>query len=476
MPHLVAQKADSGLGMKDLLATAWYLRRQGAQATELAPIIVERAERACAHADVRRALPLRWKRPATAAAAAFLLAAALLVVRVGILRTFELQAPLLAVHFDTLTGAPVPPRPQPRPPLKKMHLPGFRLDESPAAFDEERFPADALRTADARDPSSPASPESLRHTSAARSRPHDEAEQTGEDSSADPASQEPDNAPEGADEAAPRPDKAPPQKQDSLLERMRDALASLMDKFKLELPPGDGTRTASQNSVKQESARREKGQPQPGRKGEKAQEGELQSGQQQAADSAQQGKSEEAGRPDASSPNEKSGVGREEGRKELELAEQLEAMGKLDELIGKRAQNVQGEVMVEVTHSKNPSLRTPLQPATGNRVDAGTELGRDEVPLHLQPYVQRYYEQVRAAPQPAAGSPERRRRQQQRTQTGAATRRTGAERRADTRCPDVSRPAALRRSAPPTRTALQVLPAWPDSRSCPPPGSAAVRH
>lgn len=393
--YAVAQKADAGLGMRDLLATAWYLRREPGPAGALAPLVEGRAEQLCAGADVCRAIPLRWSRSATAAVAAFALAAALFVARVGILRTFQLQAPLVAVHFDTLTGAPVPPRPQPSPGPKRLDLPGFRQEENVAAPDQEPFPLEALRTADAQDPSALPSPPSVRQTFSARSRAQGEPEPNGEDSSGDPAGREPDGAPEASADASARPDKAPPRKQDSLLDRMRDALASLMDRFRLELPPGDGTRTASEPSPKQETARREKGQPQPGRTGEQGQEGELQSGQQQAADSTRQAKSDQAGRPDASSPNEKSGVGREEGRKELELAEQLEAMGKLDELIGKRAQNIQGEVMVEVAHSKNPSPRTPLQPVTGSRADARAELGRDEVPLHLQPYVRRYYEQVR---------------------------------------------------------------------------------
>jgi len=76
-------------------------------------------------------------------------------------------------------------------------------------------------------------------------------------------------------------------------------------------------------------------------------------------------------------------------------------MGKLDELLGKRSQNVQGEVMVEVTNSRNQQLRTPFTGKTGARTDAGSELGRDEVPLHLQDYVQRYYEQVRRTAPPA---------------------------------------------------------------------------
>lgn len=394
-PYCVAQAADRGLAMRDLLATAWYLRRQGVATSALVSVIEERAESACAGADIRRAVPLwRWNRPAMAAAGAFALAAALFVLRVGILRGFELRAPLVAVRFDPLTGAPMPPKPQPRTPAKKLDLPGFRVEENSSALEEDAFPAEALRTVDAQNVAAPA-PEGLRQAASGRARTQGETGADRETSPLDADSAEPQNAsgnPGGSRSAQER--TSPPPKSDSLLDRMRDALANLMDKFKLELPPGDGSRTTAQNQARKESSQRERGQPQPGRKGEPGREGEMQSGQQQAADSSQPAKSEQAGRPDASSPNEKSGVGREEGRKELQLAEQLEAMGKLDELIGKRAQNVQGEVMVEVTHSKNQSLRTPFVDRSGNRTDAGTELGRDEVPLSLQPYVQRYYEQV----------------------------------------------------------------------------------
>jgi hypothetical protein len=313
------------------------------------------------------------------------------------LRTFDLRAPLVAVQFDTLTGAPLPPKPPPRTPARKLDLPGFRLEDNSPAEEELPLPPEALRSIDSREPAAP-SPESLRKTASGRSRSADEAAENA-DQAADAADSSDPNQDSGEDSAnGNRQNSPPPQKQDSLLDKMRDALASLMDKFKLELPPGDGSRAAAQNSSRKDSTGREKSRPQPGKKGEPGQEGELQSGRQQAADSSQQAKSDQAGRPDASSQNEKSGVGREEGRKELELAEQLEAMGKLDELIGKRAQNVQGEIMVEVTHSKNQSLRTPFVQRTGNRTDSGSELNRDEVPLHLQPYVQRYYEQVRKAP------------------------------------------------------------------------------
>jgi hypothetical protein len=53
--------------------------------------------------------------------------------------------------------------------------------------------------------------------------------------------------------------------------------------------------------------------------------------------------------------------------------------------------------MVEVTKSKNQSLRTPILDKAATHVESGGEVSRDDVPLHLQEYVQRYYERVRKA-------------------------------------------------------------------------------
>lgn len=400
--YSAAQRADRRLGFRDLLATAWHLRHgAGNTATAFAPLVEQKAAEACANADLRRALPLEWSRAAVAAAASLSLLLALFLLRVGLLRTFDLRPPLVAVHFDTLTGAPVPPATPRRPPAKPLDLPGFTLEESQAgALDEEQTPMEALRSPDSGDSSLPGRQGDRSNT--ARMQTPGQTSESGQEQAAEENSGD---AGESSQEAGDRQNgKDSPQRQqpqDSLLDKMRDALASLMDKLKLELPPGDGTRTSQQNA-KKEAARQEKGRPQPGKKGEQGQEGDMLSGNQQAqSDASQQAKSEQAGNPDAASQNEKSGVGKEEGRKELQAAEELEAMGKLDELLGKRSQNVQGEVMVEVTNSRNQQLRTPFTGKTGARTDAGSELGRDEVPLHLQDYVQRYYEQVRRTAPPA---------------------------------------------------------------------------
>lgn len=396
--YAVARRADAGLGLKDLLATAWHLRRNKRPSPGVfEPLVEQKASEACRTADVRAAMPFRWNRSATLAAASLCLALAMLAIRIGVLRSFDLRPPLVIVQFDTLTGAPLPPERPRTPPARKLDLPGFQLEETSAgARDEEQLRSEALRSIDSGDSSLP-SPQGARRdasrppSSTARPAPGEDRSEEGD--SGGPADNSADAGGRNANDSPPR-----QQPRDSLLDKMRDALASLMDKLKLEMPPGDGS-NASKQGAKQEAARRENGRPQPGKKGEQSGEGDMLSSQQQAAaDSSRQAKSEQGGRPDASSQNEKSGIGKEEGRKELQQAEDLQAMGKLDELIGKRAQNVQGEVMVEVTSSKNPLLKTPYADQTAPRGDLGSELGRDEVPLHLQDYVQRYYEQIRRIP------------------------------------------------------------------------------
>jgi hypothetical protein len=394
--YRAAQKADAALGLQDLLATAWYLRRSSREPlSTLAPIVEQRAEQACLDADLRQALPFRWSRSAVFAAASLAVLLGVLALRVGLLRSFDLRPPLVTVQFDTLTGAPVPPERPPRKAANKLDLPGFSLEETYAgAPDEEQLPAEALRTVDAGESAAsfPQGSQQARRSALANGETLPPGAERPEESGAADA-EEGQAADPGSSAAKDAPPSQPPQ--DSLLDKMRDALASLMEKFKIETPPAESSSTSKQGS-KQESARREKGRPQPGKKGEQSGEGEMLSSQQQAAaDSAAQSKSEQSGRPDPSSQNEKSGIGKEEGRKELQEAEDLQAMGKLDELIGRRSRNVQGEVMVEVVNSKNQQLKTPWADRMGPRGDSGGELGRDEVPLHLQDYVQRYYEQIR---------------------------------------------------------------------------------
>jgi hypothetical protein len=93
-------------------------------------------------------------------------------------------------------------------------------------------------------------------------------------------------------------------------------------------------------------------------------------------------------------------VGSQDGAKDLKAAEQLKAMGKLSEIIGKRSATVTGETTIEV-QSGDQQLRTAYSNKTAAHGEADSDVSRDEIPVALQPYVQQYFEQVRKSSQPA---------------------------------------------------------------------------
>ena len=87
-------------------------------------------------------------------------------------------------------------------------------------------------------------------------------------------------------------------------------------------------------------------------------------------------------------------MGSQDGEKKIRQAEQLAAMGKISEIIGKRAATVTGEATVEVK-STSQQIRTPYAQRGVQHSQGGAEINRDEVPVALQAYVERYFEHVR---------------------------------------------------------------------------------
>jgi hypothetical protein len=75
-------------------------------------------------------------------------------------------------------------------------------------------------------------------------------------------------------------------------------------------------------------------------------------------------------------------------------------MGKISEVLGKRSATVTGEMMIEVDTTKQ-TLKTPWADRQAGHTEAGGEIHRDEVPLIFQPFVERYFEEIRKTP-PAA--------------------------------------------------------------------------
>ena len=398
-----AQRLDSILGLGDLLSSAWHAARRAPQALFAAPLI-DQAESAARLADPAPALRWRWPRASIWTGAAALLVVALFGLRYGLLRTLDLRASLVPVVFDTLTGqaaASVPKKP-PAPP--KLPQP-YDIGVSALPDSVEKLPGDEMLKdyevagqTDSGKPTNAMSPYQNSARSPGRAdAPEDPNENVnlpagvkGESSGANDRKS---SDAKGQRKPAPR----PPEQPNSLLDKMRDALASLMEKLKLNGASGENPQNTAQLD----------GQKQPGQRapGEKRNPGKPQQGDpngeqsQDQADSSQAGQNSQtdsAVQPGAD--QQRSGIGKQDGNKNTELEKEAEAMGKLSELIGKRSLNLQGEMTVEVENTSNPQLRTPYLNRNAAHADAGGDLSRDEVPLRHQDFVRRYYEKIRSQP------------------------------------------------------------------------------
>lgn len=413
--YRTAQRLDNALGSHDTISTAYhYAADPPARIPD--PVFLselnERADSAARGLDAATVLPLRRPRAAVPLLLLTVVAAGVFALRYGILETLDLRAPLAKVSFDTLTGVPTPPpqkRGAPRPNVPQpeaLFLPEAErasVEESELAQEEmlRQFEADSNTAG-----RSGAGKDGRKSEAGAEGDEGEEDAEDGEDSSGNDPNRPPGAGdPRRAQNEGPPPAKTP-EKDSSLLDKMRDALANLMEKMKIEPQGADQQQMASNKKAggqsgegqKKQSDRGSPAKGQPDAQGDPNDaQGDPDADSQQAQDSSSPGQKS----TDSPSPDQKSGVGQQDGRKDTELAEHAEAMGKLTELLGKRSQNLQGEIMVEVTNSRNQQARTPFEQRQAARGEGG-DSARDEVPLHLQPYIQQFYEQVRRAPPPAA--------------------------------------------------------------------------
>ena len=186
---------------------------------------------------------------------------------------------------------------------------------------------------------------------------------------------------------------------------MSNLLASMRPQNSANQPtPGQSGPQKSQQAKGDQKGAMGQGQKKGGEQSSDSQDG-------QASDDADSGKSAEGkssgkSSDEQASHNPGSGIGSQDGAKDAKLAEQLAAMGKISEIIGKRSANVTGEVTIEVNSSKQ-QLKTPYSESKAAHGESGGEINRDEVPVVFQQYVQQYFEQVRkqAAPAKAGSKP-----------------------------------------------------------------------
>jgi hypothetical protein len=198
---------------------------------------------------------------------------------------------------------------------------------------------------------------------------------------------------------------ATPSQHEGLLSKLRQAVAKLLPKSNLT---EDSSSDAQEIPHQQQGEAKVTGdEPGPGK--DKPMPGDSMS----AAMQGQANSQAQSGQKGKLTSNEEqkgqgSGIGSQDGLRAHREAEQLKAMGKIVEIIGKRAATVSGEMTVEAQSGGNQRLHTAYTNTAASHGETDGDVTRDEIPLAVQPYVRKYFEQIRkgAITSPAV-SPER---------------------------------------------------------------------
>jgi hypothetical protein len=420
--YRTAQKIDARLGLADTLSTALYYSETGAAGSpEIVRLQAAEAERIAADADLRRALPYTLPRAAYASAALFLVAGSLFALRYGVTRQLDLKAPLASLLGQPFSAGKTKQE-QAKSKMPKVPRPDAAPDGDLASADEQQ-----IRSADpngnsqeqADENEQPGKSESKstekgsKKSEDGQSQAESEQQEAGNE---DRPGNDGDNASSGQ-QGNKQDGKQGSQKQDannsgdnnSLMSKVKDAVQNLLSRMKPQQNQSGGQQQqgeqnsqqgkGQQNGNKQQSAKN--GQQQKGDQQSEGQDG--QAGEQAESSQDQQGKGQGNSDSKQASKQPGSGVGSQDGDKRIKQAEQLAAMGKISEIIGKRSQTLTGETTVEVQQTSQ-QLKTQYTNRTAQHTQGGAEINRDEVPVALQGYVESYFEQVRKTA-PAATAP-----------------------------------------------------------------------
>ncbi len=432
-PYSVAQLVDDRMGLSDSLSTAWFFSKAQDPRVPQGVLVCQRnmAERLSRNVDVRAAIPFSLPRTALLFGGLLATTGSLFALRYGVEHRLDVRAPLIQVMFDAFGG---------RFETKMAKQKGNRR-ESPDTEPPTGIQADDQRFEDEKQLD--AAPDKVLDTIEVPDVDNDRLgtekgdqkgagkgtgdPQSGEDTAEGDPGENPTEGESASDSSAKDAEagrnsknadedsggkQAPGGAEDnsSLAQKFREAMNNLMSKMKPQSGANMAQTAKSQGGTPQSSMQQkggskgaaEKGQQQ-GEKGpgEDGEPGESNEGQ--SSEGASKGKSSE----NAASQTPGSGMGKQDGTKDLRAAEQMEAMGKISEILGKRSQNVTGEATVEVQSTKQ-NIRTPYSQNASVHGQGGGEIHRDEVPEGLQHYVQQYFQKVRqqpAAPPPPGGSP-----------------------------------------------------------------------
>ena len=405
-PYVVLQQVDRRLGLFDTLSTAFYFRSMDGdcqQGDEARATLFAQAEQFARQIDAARAEPVRLPRSVWVLAGLVVIASALFALRYGAQARLDLRPPVAAAMWPR-TAPEAAERARTSEPalVDRMRRVLERLGLASQAESEiGRSPRQALTHeggAGGELATAPPKPDLSQPV------PTGLSEEGSELDEGDGRMARAGDGPTGDSQSGSSDFRQPWSNGNSdLLEKFREALASLLSQLKSRSSGSDSMAVESPEGTRESSRadrRGEKGMPGSGRQSRGEASTEAEGEQEGDATQSARGATGKSGGPDTDlqpAKEGRSGIGREDGRKETAAAEQLAAMGKLTELIGRRQATLTGEVTVEVA-SGTQKLRTPYAEREARHREAGGEISRDEVPLIFRDYVQRYLEEVRKAP------------------------------------------------------------------------------
>lgn len=404
--YLTAQTVDRRMKLTDSLSTAIFFDSADSAkraSPDLLRLQLAQAEHIAEKVDLRRAVPYTIPQTAYIAAALLLVASSVFALRYGLTERLDLKQPLARILQQSFGwGSPeqkarADARKNPDKGLADDALASSEEGDPNVASDPGPAPDDATENPSAQDSKSASKADKNSQNQAQQDSAEDQAEKA-EDSNADgkqDSASNPKSGEQKGNEAQSKGNQAPNAAQNgqSLLSKMKEAMQNLMSSLQQKPSDNAGNQNgksgkSQQNEGKQQAS---KGEKKSGAQSEDSQEQQAADGQE-----AQDAQGQATEKADSALNNKQpgSGAGSRDGSKDVKLAEQLAAMGKITEIIGKRSQNVTGEATVDVQNT-NQQLRTAYQDRNAEHAQAGAEINRDEIPVALESYVAQYFERVR---------------------------------------------------------------------------------
>jgi hypothetical protein len=412
--YRVAQVVDRRLQLNDSLSTALFLLTRADRRNDpVARFQIEQAEEIAASVKPASAFPLKRQRAWVLAGALGTVMLGLFAVRYFVQSSLSFEESLIPIHLGSVLerlqqslSAENLQRPDPGVEKEEPNTP------KPSQSEQNYTRSDVPRLHDPnleqqRDPTS-SSQSAARNKAAEENRTAQDQKSENavgnETQQRDPSENTTRENREQSNTVAPNKNEETPGSQppsSGLLDKMKDAVSSLLAKMNSTATSNKSTqnseRSPQASRTEQESASKSGQQGQsPNARTERARNDPSseggEHGQTREKTEASQGRNSDQS-PDSNGSDAHSGIGRQNGDKALKETEQLQAMGKLAEIIGKRSADLTGEVTVETSSGKQ-RLKTEDSQRVGQHSDLGGEINRDEIPLMYQQYVREYMERV----------------------------------------------------------------------------------